>query len=214
MQLLLEYDLSGEALVDFSGVGGWRVVGFLISTFRAVSQSCALLDGLGKHRAGVAVVDVLVLIYYDDVFLIGYGKHHVGRQTGLLAHDPRNARALVSPKSTLEVLSDIRWIGKEFSLGASFVAMDGLVMPHGHIGSSCPFPFATRSACFGTWGTCIGKPARGRTQKRWLPQRKNIGRSPSLQMKKHQWGAWQPLRPQNICVQAEAKLGLGPLRLL
>ena len=34
---------------------------------------------------GVAVMDVLVLIYYDDVFIIGYGKYHVHRQMVALA---------------------------------------------------------------------------------------------------------------------------------
>ena len=45
---------------------------------------------------------LLVLVYLDDVFVIGYGRKWVSVQASVIASHRREAGAIVSPKSTLE----------------------------------------------------------------------------------------------------------------
>ena len=45
---------------------------------------------------------LLVLVYLDDVFVIGYGRKWVSVQASVIASHQREAGAIVSPKSTLE----------------------------------------------------------------------------------------------------------------
>ena len=60
------------------------------------------------------VEGVLVLVYPDDVFVIGYGRKWVSVQAGIIASRLREAGAIVSPKSTLEAVTGLAWIGKFF----------------------------------------------------------------------------------------------------
>ena len=50
------------------------------------------------------VEGVLVLVYLDDVFVIGYGRKWVSVQAGIVASRLREEGAIVSPKSTLRQL--------------------------------------------------------------------------------------------------------------
>ena len=60
------------------------------------------------------VEGVLVLVYLDDVFVIGYGRKWVSVQAGIIASRLREAGAIVSPKSTLEAVTGLALIGKFF----------------------------------------------------------------------------------------------------
>ena len=106
--------------------GCWRMANCGLSDrYRLDGLSPVIYHAIPENIVrGVAVVDVVVLTYYDDFFEIGYGKGHVGQQTGALAHAPREARAPVSPRSTLGPRSDNRWIGKEFDLSKPLICSD------------------------------------------------------------------------------------------
>ena len=60
------------------------------------------------------VEGVLALVYLDDVFVIGYGRKWVSVQAGIVASRLREEGAIVSPKSTLEAVTGLAWIGKFF----------------------------------------------------------------------------------------------------
>ena len=60
--------------------------------------------------AGVEAV--LILAYLDDVFVIGYGRKLVIVQAGIIPSRLRQAGAIVSPKSTMEAVTGLAWIGK------------------------------------------------------------------------------------------------------
>ena len=60
------------------------------------------------------VEGVLVLVYLDDVFVIGYGRKWVSMQAGVVASRLREEGAIVSPKSTLEAAVGLAWMGKFF----------------------------------------------------------------------------------------------------
>ena len=47
------------------------------------------------------------MIYYDNIFVIGYGRSHIHQQTASLLAALQEEEALVSPKSTLEPRLDI-----------------------------------------------------------------------------------------------------------
>ena len=62
------------------------------------------------------VEGVLVVVYMDDVFVIGYGTKWVSVQAGIIASRLGEMGAIVSPKSTLEAITGLAWIGKFFSI--------------------------------------------------------------------------------------------------
>ena len=62
------------------------------------------------------VTGVLVLVYLDDVLVLGYGKGWLGGQAAKIADHMRACGAIVSPKSTLDAVTGIAWIGKSFDL--------------------------------------------------------------------------------------------------
>ena len=68
------------------------------------------------------VQGVLVLVYLDDVFIIGYGRKWVSMQAGVVASRLREEGAIVSPKSTLEAAVGLAWIGKFFDFQAATVS--------------------------------------------------------------------------------------------
>ena len=59
---------------------------------------------------------VLVLVYLDDVLMLGYGKSWVSEQAAKIANHMCASGAIVSPKSTLDAVEVIAWIGKIFDL--------------------------------------------------------------------------------------------------
>ena len=68
------------------------------------------------------VEGVLVLVYLDDVFVIGYGRQWVSVQAGMVASRLREEGAIVSPKSTLEAVIGLAWIGKFFDFHETTVS--------------------------------------------------------------------------------------------
>ena len=60
---------------------------------------------------------VLVLIYLDDVLVVGRGRARVRKQTARGAEALRRAGAVVSPKGTLEPVQRLVWLGKDIDLG-------------------------------------------------------------------------------------------------
>ena len=68
------------------------------------------------------VQGVLVLVYLQDVFIIGYGRKWVSMQAGVVASRLREEGAIVSPKSTLEAAVGLAWIGKFFDFQAATVS--------------------------------------------------------------------------------------------
>ena len=103
------------------------------------------------------MADVLVLMYYDDVFIVCYGPHLVGQEMGRW-HRPFLQGHCLAPRACWSRGPTSNLLGRSLtSPSSSFVAIKGLVTPHKHIGSSSPFPFVARSAGFDTMGTCIGK---------------------------------------------------------
>ena len=68
------------------------------------------------------VQGVLVLVYLDDVFIIGYGRKWISMQAGVVASRLREEGAIVSPKSTLEAAVGLAWIGKFFDFQAATVS--------------------------------------------------------------------------------------------
>ena len=68
------------------------------------------------------VVRVLVLVYLDDVFVIGYGRKWVSVLAGIVASRLRQEGAIVSPKSTLEAVTGLALIGKFFDFHEATVS--------------------------------------------------------------------------------------------
>ena len=72
-----------------------------------------VLEGL---MADAGLSGVLVLIYLDDVLVVGRGRVRVREQTAKAAEALRRAGAVVSPKSTLEPVHRLEWLGKDIDL--------------------------------------------------------------------------------------------------
>ena len=68
------------------------------------------------------VEGVLVLVYLDDVFVIGYGRRWVSMQASVVASRLREEGAIVRPKSTLEAVTGLAWIGKFFDFQEATVS--------------------------------------------------------------------------------------------
>ena len=73
---------------------------------------------LGYILASLGFLDVLVLHYLDDFLLLGYGASRVKWATDrLIGRDAlRDAGAIISAKSILELVQQIVWLGKHLSL--------------------------------------------------------------------------------------------------
>ena len=72
------------------------------------------------REAGVE--GVLVLVYLDNVFVIGYGRKWVSAQARVIASHLREAGAIVTPKSTPEAVTGLVWIGKFFDFREATVS--------------------------------------------------------------------------------------------
>ena len=62
------------------------------------------------------LIGVLVLIYIDDVLIVGRGKGRVCEQAARAVHVLRAAGGIISPKSTLEPVTRLVWLGKDVDL--------------------------------------------------------------------------------------------------
>ena len=65
----------------------------------------------------IGLVGVLVLIYIDDVLIMGRGKARVREKTRRAVEALRAAGGVISPKSTLEPVTRLVWLGKDVDLG-------------------------------------------------------------------------------------------------
>ena len=65
----------------------------------------------------IGLVGVLVLIYIDDVLIVGRGKARVREQAMRAVQALRAAGGVISPKSTLEPVTRLVWLGKDVDLG-------------------------------------------------------------------------------------------------
>ena len=84
--------------------------------------------------------DVLVLHYFDDFLVIGYGKSRVGSVSQRLCDALRKAGAVISTKSVLEPVPEIQWLGKWLVLSGEGAG----VFPKGQ-GGGC-FPWSLDSS--------------------------------------------------------------------
>ena len=65
----------------------------------------------------IGLVGVLVLIYIDHVLIVGQGKARVREQAMRAVEALRAAGGVISPKSTLEPVTLLVWLGKDVDLG-------------------------------------------------------------------------------------------------
>ena len=64
----------------------------------------------------IGVVGVLVLIYIDDVLIVGRDKGRVRGQAMRAVQALRAAGGVIIPKSTLEPVTRLVWLGKDSPL--------------------------------------------------------------------------------------------------
>ena len=75
--------------------------------------------------ADAGLSGVLVLVYLDDVLVVGRGRARVREQTAKATEALRRAGAVVSPKSTLEPVQRLVWLGKDIDLKGGEVRTAG-----------------------------------------------------------------------------------------
>ena len=75
--------------------------------------------------ADAGLSGVLVLIYLVDVLVVGRGRARVREQTAKATEALRRAGAVVSPKSTLEPVQRLVWLGKDIDLKGGGVRTAG-----------------------------------------------------------------------------------------
>ena len=68
---------------------------------------------------------VLILIYIEDVLIVGRGKGRVRGQAMRAVQALRAADGVISPKSTLEPVTRLVWLGKDVDLGGGSLRMAG-----------------------------------------------------------------------------------------
>ena len=73
----------------------------------------------------IGLVGVLVLIYIDDVLIVGRGKGHVRGQAMRAVQALRAAGGVISPKSTLEPVAHLVWLGKDVDLSGGSLPTAG-----------------------------------------------------------------------------------------
>ena len=71
------------------------------------------------------LVGMLVLIYIDHVLVVRPGKGHVRGQLMLAVQALRAAGGVISPKSTLEPLTRLVWLGKDVDLSGGSLRTAG-----------------------------------------------------------------------------------------
>ena len=69
----------------------------------------------------IGLVGVLVLIYIDDVLIVGRGRARVRDQAMRAVQALRAAGGVMSPESTLEPVTRLVWLGKDVDLGGQSV---------------------------------------------------------------------------------------------
>ena len=73
----------------------------------------------------VGLVGVLVLIYIDNVLIVRRGWAWVGEQARRVVEALSDAGGVISPKSTLELVIHLVWLGKDVDLGGGSPRMAG-----------------------------------------------------------------------------------------
>ena len=73
----------------------------------------------------LGLVGVLVLIYIDDVLIVGRGRAQVREQTRRAVEALIDAGGVISPKSTLEPVTRLVWLGKDVDLSGGSLRMAG-----------------------------------------------------------------------------------------
>ena len=111
--------------------------------------------------ADAGLSGVLVLIYLDDVLVVGRGRARVREQTAKAAEALRRAGAVVSPKSTLEPVQRLVWLGKDIDLQGGEVRTAGnaweTLFAHWLRLSVGP---CRENGCSSSWGGRSGSVAR------------------------------------------------------
>ena len=73
----------------------------------------------------IGLVGVLVLIYINDVLIVGRGKARAREQALRAVEALRAAGGVISPKSTLEPVARLVWLGKDVDLGGGSLRTAG-----------------------------------------------------------------------------------------
>ena len=73
----------------------------------------------------IGLVGVLVLIYIDDALIVGRGRARVREQARCVVEALRAAGGVISPKSTLEPVTRLVWLGKDVDLGGGSLRTAG-----------------------------------------------------------------------------------------
>ena len=73
----------------------------------------------------IGLVGLLVLIYIDDVLIVGWGKGRVRGQAMRAVQALRAAGGVLSPKSTLEPVTRLVWLGKDVDLSGGSLRTAG-----------------------------------------------------------------------------------------
>ena len=73
----------------------------------------------------IGLVGVLVLIYIDNVLIVGRGKGHVRGQAMRAVQALRAVGGVISPKSTLEPVTRLVWLGKDVDMGGGSLQTAG-----------------------------------------------------------------------------------------
>ena len=73
----------------------------------------------------IGLVGVLVLIYMDDVLIVGRGKGRVREKAMREVQALRAAGGVISPKSTLGPVPRVVWLGKDVDLGGGSLRTAG-----------------------------------------------------------------------------------------
>ena len=73
----------------------------------------------------IGLVGVLVLIYIDNVLIVGHGKARVREEALRAVEVLRVAAGVISPKSTLEPVPRLVWLGKDVDLGGGSLRNTG-----------------------------------------------------------------------------------------
>ena len=71
------------------------------------------------------LVGVFVLIYIDDVLIVGRGRARVREQAMRAVQALRAAGGVISPKSTLEPVTRLVWLGEDVDLGGGSLRTAG-----------------------------------------------------------------------------------------
>ena len=107
----------------------------------------------------VGLVGVLVLIYIDDVLIVGWGKARVREQARCALKALCDAGGVISPKSTLEPVTRVVWLGKDVDLRGGGAACGRRGIPGKRClrtGCDCPLETVVCGACSSFWGARSG----------------------------------------------------------